>query len=138
MKTTGRFAPSLPTIALLVLLAGAIPSAAQLVGDAPPPAPPGQTPAVHAAAAGKQLQSKEFTLEGGKIWTDTGITLEPGQRIVVTATGTLRYTDAKADNGPEGLARNFKDLLRILPLNEAGRGALIGRIGDADVTQPFL
>jgi len=138
MKTTGRFAAFLPTIASLVLLAGANPSAAQLVGDAPPPAPSGQTPAVNAGAAGKQLQSKEFTLEGSKIWTDTGITVEPGQRIVVTATGTLRYIDAKADNGPAGLARNFKDLLRILPLNEAGRGALIGRIGDADVTQPFL
>src|SRR5260370_39055763 len=135
MKTTGRFTASLLTVTLLVLLALAIPAAAQLVGDAPPPtpAPTAQTPAANAAAAGKQLQSKEFTLEGGKIWTDTGITLEPGQRIVVTATGTLRYTDAKADNGPEGLARNFKDLLRILPLNEAGRGALIGRIGDADV-----
>jgi hypothetical protein len=136
MKTNGRFTASLLTVALLVLLAHAIPAAAQLVGDAPPPT--AQAPAANAAAAGKQLQSKEFTLEGSKIWTDTGITLEPGQRIVVTATGTLRYSDAKADNGPEGLARNFKDLLRILPLNEAGRGALIGRIGDADVTQPFL
>jgi hypothetical protein len=136
MKTNGRFTASLLTVALLVLLAHAIPAAAQLVGDAPPPT--AQAPAANAAAAGKQLQSKEFTLEGSKIWTDTGLTLEPGQRIVVTATGTLRYSDAKADNGPEGLARNFKDLLRILPLNEAGRGALIGRIGDADVTQPFL
>jgi hypothetical protein len=136
MKSNGRFRACFPAVTLLVLLAGAIPAAAQLVGDAPPPA--AQSHAANAAAAGKQLRSKEFTLEGSKVWTDTGITLEPGQRIVVTATGTLRYTDAKADNGPEGLARNFKDLLRILPLNEAGRGALIGRIGDADVTQPFL
>ncbi|HEY1469853.1 MAG TPA: LssY C-terminal domain-containing protein [Candidatus Acidoferrum sp.] len=138
MKTHGRFAASLPTIALVLWLAAAVPAPAQLVGDAPPPTPAAQAPAATAAAAGKQLQSKQFTLEGGKIWTDTGITLEPGQRIVVTATGTLRYTDAKADNGPEGLARNFKDLLRILPLNAAGRGALIGRIGDADFTQAFL
>ncbi len=138
MKTDGRFRPSFPTFTLLLSLAAAIPAAAQLVGDAPPPAPAPQTPAASATAAGKQLQSKEFTLEGSKIWTDTGITLEPGQRIVVTATGTLRYTDAKADNGPQGLARDFKDLLRILPVNSAGRGALIGRIGDADYTQPFL
>src|SRR5208283_4594928 len=136
MKRVGRFAALLSKVALLVLLAGAIPAAAQLVGDTSPPA--AQSPAASVGAAGKQLQSKEFTLEGSKIWTETGMTLEPGQRIVVTATGTLRYTDAKADNGPQGLARNFKDLLRILPLNEAGRGALIGRIGDADVTQPFL
>ena len=32
----------------------------------------------------------------------------------------------------------FKDLIRILPYNDAGRGALIARIGDADVAQPFL
>jgi hypothetical protein len=86
----------------------------------------------------KQLLSKSFTLEGGKVWTDTGVSLEPGQRIVITADGTLRYADAKAANGPDGLARGFKDLIRILPFNEAGRGALIGRIGDPDIAQPFL
>jgi LssY C-terminus len=140
MKTNGRFRSSVPTGTLLVLLASATPAAAQLVGDTPLPAPSPatQAPSANATATGKQLQSKEFTLQGSKIWTDTGITLEPGQCIAVTATGTLRYTDAKADNGPEGLVRNFKDLLRILPLNAAGRGALIGRIGDADITQPFL
>jgi hypothetical protein len=89
-------------------------------------------------AAGKQLTSREFTLSGGKIWTDTGITLEPGQRIVVTAEGKLRYSDAKADNGPEGLTRGFKDLLRILPLNSEGRGALIAKIGDPDVAEAFF
>lgn len=86
----------------------------------------------------KQLLSKSFTLEGAKVWTDTGISLEPGQRILVTAEGNLRYADAKVDNGPDGLPRGFRDLIRILPFNEAGRGALIGRIGDQDVAQPFL
>ena len=90
------------------------------------------------APQAKQIASKSFTLKGSDAWTDTGITLEPGQRIVVTAEGTMRYADAKEDNGPEGLTRNFKDLIRILPFNDAGRGALIGRIGDADIAQPFL
>jgi hypothetical protein len=58
--------------------------------------------------------------------------------VLVTATGTLRYADAKNDNGPDGLPRGFKDLLRVLPFNDAGRGALIGRIGDPDTAQPFL
>ncbi|HUN63630.1 MAG TPA: LssY C-terminal domain-containing protein [Candidatus Sulfotelmatobacter sp.] len=91
-----------------------------------------------AAPATKELVTKTFTLDGGKVWTDTGITLEPGQRVSFTAEGKLRYSDAKADNGPEGLTRNFKDLIRILPNNDAGRGAVIGRIGDADYAQPFL
>jgi LssY C-terminus len=86
----------------------------------------------------KQLASKSLKLDGGKVWSDTGITLEPGQRVVFSAEGSLRYTDAKVDNGPEGLTRNFKDLIRILPYNDAGRGAVIGRIGDADIAQAFL
>jgi LssY C-terminus len=90
------------------------------------------------APPARQIAAKTFTLKGSDPWTDTGITLEPGQRIVVTAEGTMRYADAKEDNGPEGLTRNFKDLIRILPFNDAGRGALIGRIGDAAIAQPFL
>ena len=90
------------------------------------------------AAPGKPLNSKTLILEGSKVWSDAGITLEPGQRVVIQAEGKLRYTDAKTDNGPEGLARNFKDLIRILPFNAAGRGAVIARIGDADVAEPFL
>jgi LssY C-terminus len=86
----------------------------------------------------KQILSKTFTLDGGKVWTDAGISLEPGQRVTFTAKGSLRYADAKADNGPEGLTRGFKDLIRILPFNDAGRGAVIGRIGDPDIAQPFL
>jgi hypothetical protein len=95
-------------------------------------------PAAQASTSAKQPVSSEFTLDGSKVWTDIGITLEPGQRFVVTATGTLRYSDAKTDNGPGGLARGFKDLVRNLPDNGSGRGALIARIGDPDVAQPFL
>ncbi len=98
----------------------------------PKPAAQANTP------SSKQPLSKKFTLDGSEVWTDTGITLEPGQRFVVTASGTLRYSDAKADNGPGGLARGFKDLIRNLPDNASGRGALIAIIGDPDVAQPFL
>jgi len=122
---------------------------AQLVSD-DAAAPKPRTPAAAVQPTGKNsspasatpstklLLSKEFTLEGGKVWTDTGITLEPGQQILVTGDGKLRYSDAKADNGPEGLTRGFRDLIRILPFNEAGRGALIGKIGDPEIAQPFL
>jgi len=108
----------------------AFPLRAQTPADAKSAASPTPTTA--------QIASKTFTLEGGKVWTDTGITLEPGQRIVISAEGKLQYSDAKVDNGPEGLTRNFKDLIRILPYNGAGRGALVGRIGDPDFAQPFL
>jgi len=135
---------------LAVCLSSAAVVSAQLVGDEGAPKPQelanaaDAKPASQAATSstapansGKVIQTKSFTLAGSSVWTDTGISLKPGQRVTVTAQGSLRYSDAKADNGPEGLARNFKDLIRILPENGSGRGALIGRIGDADIAQPF-
>jgi hypothetical protein len=86
----------------------------------------------------KRRISQEIQITGEQSWTATGIEVKPGEHIVVSAKGTLRYADAKEDNGPDGINRGFKDLLRILPFNGAGRGAVIGRIGDAEIAQPFL
>src|SRR5215469_16071605 len=113
---------------------------AQLVQEAAPPqqasakqnTPGAQTP------SGKKLISQEVQLTGEESWIDTGIDVQPGEHVLITATGNLRYADARNENGPEGLGRGFRDLLRALPFNEAGRGALIGRIGDRDAAQPFL
>jgi hypothetical protein len=88
--------------------------------------------------AGKKRISQEVQITGEQSCVDTGIDVQPGEHLLITATGKLHYDDAKEDNGPDGLARGFRDLLRVLPLNDAGRGALIGRIGDKDVAQPFL
>jgi hypothetical protein len=87
---------------------------------------------------GNKRASQEIQLTGDQSWVDTGIDVQPGEHVLITAEGKLRYADAKDDNGPDGLARGFRDLLRVLPLNDAGRGALIGRIGDKDNAQPFL
>lgn len=81
---------------------------------------------------------QEFQITGERVWFDTGFDVQPGERVILTASGKLRYPDAQQDNGPEGLPRDFKDLMRILPLNRSGRGALIGRIGDPEIAQPFL
>ena len=69
---------------------------------------------------------------------DTGIDLQPGEHITIKASGKLRYADATEDASPDGIPRGFKDLLRLLPFSGAGRGALIGRIGDPEIAQPFL
>src|SRR5436853_51975 len=98
----------------------------------------GQNSMKSQTSLGKKRLSQEVQLTGDASWMDTGIDVQPGEHVVITATGKLRYSEAKEDNGPDGLARGFRDLLRILPFNEAGRGALIGRIGDKDVAQPFL
>ncbi len=90
------------------------------------------------APPGKKRLSQEVQLTGEQSWVDTTIDIQAGEHALITAAGKLRYADAKDDNGPDGLPRGFRDLLRILPFNEAGRGALIGRIGDKDTTQPFV
>jgi hypothetical protein len=92
--------------------------------------------------AGSELQERrlfqEIQIAGDAPWVDTGIDVVVGERIDFSTSGSLRYSDAKTDNSPNGLTRGFKDLLRILPFNNAGRGALIGRIGDLEVAQPFF
>ena len=124
-------------------------SYANILHAAPPPGPPStqqQSTAVSSAQISatstppttKRLLSQEIQLTGDQLWVDTGIDVHPGERLLFSASGTLRYADAKADNTPDGLTRGFKDLLRILPFNDAGRGALIGRVGDKDFAEPFL
>ncbi len=123
---------------LLVSTGWPDPALAQLVREA---APAQQTTTQRdnsKSTSRRKRLSQEFQLTGDASWVDTGIDVQAGEHVVITATGKLRYSDAKQDNSPDGLARGFRDLLRVLPYNDAGRGALIGRIGDKDVAQPFL
>jgi hypothetical protein len=139
----------LPVLLAAAALAAIFPAhaVAQLAPDnaaIPAAQPTGkQDPAATSSTAaqtptGKRRFSEEVQITGDQLWSDTSIDVQPGEHIVVTATGKLRYADAKDDNGPDGLARGFRDLIRILPFNQSGRGALIGRIGDAATSQPFL
>jgi len=82
--------------------------------------------------------TQEIQLTGDTLWLNTAIDILPGERLHFSAAGALRYPDANSDSSPAGLPRSFKDLLRNLPLNDAGRGALIARIGDQDIASPFL
>ena len=80
---------------------------------------------------------KQLTLTGSSQWIDTGVDLRTGDTVEIEATGTLQYQGA-APASPDGLQRGFMDLLRILPMKDAGRGALLGRIGDSEAARPFL
>ncbi len=90
-----------------------------------------------AIATAAFAQSKQFEISGASIWTDTGIDLKPDDTMKINATGSLQYIGAKPC-GPEGLQRGWMDLIRQLPNNEAGRGALIGRVTDSPAARPFL
>jgi hypothetical protein len=94
--------------------------AAQLVRDSPRPPQSSkqeaQNPSVLPVPPGKKRISQEIQLTGEETWLDSGIDVQAGEHVLLTATGKLRYADAKEDNGPDGL----------------------GRIGDQDVAQTFL
>jgi hypothetical protein len=141
------FMRKLPSILASLLFAAALPGPihAQLVREGTAPAsqqvaakPGTQNAAAAQTPSGKKRLSQEVQLTGEESWMDTSIDVQAGEHVLVTAVGKLRYPDAKDDNGPDGLPRGFKDLLRVLPYNEAGRGTLIGRIGDKDIAQPFV
>ena len=83
-------------------------------------------------------QTKQMDLQPSDGWVDSGVEFKAGDTIKVTATGQLQYSNAKQANGPEGLPRGFSDLVRVFQLNDAGRGALIGRVGTSDAARPFL
>ncbi len=83
-------------------------------------------------------QSHVMDLQPTSGWMDTSIDLKAGDSIRISATGQLQYSNARQANGPEGLPRGFADLVRDMPLNDAGRGAVIGRIGSGDADRPFL
>ena len=83
-------------------------------------------------------QTRKLDLQPGDGWVDTGMDLKAGDTVRISATGELQYADARQANGPDGLPRGFADLLRVFQFNDAGRGALIGRIGTSDADRPFL
>jgi hypothetical protein len=94
-----------------------------------------QTPLAEPAQAPRI--SRDVTLKVNEVWTTTDLDIKPGERAVFSATGTGRCSAQDPEFGPAGMPRSFRDLLRVLPV-QTGRGALIGRIGEADVAQSFV
>ncbi len=107
--------------------------------DTSAPANPGVQVIEQRTAPAADLSSRRgaytFTVDGGQ-WTDTGVTVAPGDHLAFTASGTAQLTDGRS-TGPEGVARGWKDLLRTFALNSANAGALIGRIGSQAAAVPF-
>jgi hypothetical protein len=88
------------------------------------------------------VTSDQIDLDAAKQWVDTKIDLRAGEKLRLTATGTITYpADKKHPDGrtfgPDGLPRGFGDLIHEYAVGDAGHGSLIGRLGDDDVAQPF-
>jgi hypothetical protein len=104
-----------------------------------PPAPTSAAPTTSAepALTTTRKLASELDVPGASQWIDTGIHVVAGDRLEITAAGSIQNSAAQTA-GPEGYARDWRDLLRALPVNGAGGGALIGRIGDPAAAVPFL
>ena len=88
------------------------------------------------------VTSYQIDLDAAKQWVDTKIDLRAGEKLRLTATGTITYpADKKHPDGrtfgPDGLPRGFGDLIHEYAVSDAGHGSLVGRLGDDDVAQPF-
>jgi hypothetical protein len=87
-----------------------------------------------------QEPAKEVDVSTRDAWVDTGIDLRPSDVLSISANGTVKVTSGKSTTSvaAEGAARGFRDLLKSYPVNKAGQGALIGRVGSSDTATPFL
>ena len=68
---------------------------------------------------------------------DTGIDLQEGDVVRIVAEGPINYPTSKTC-GPGGGERDWADLLRKLPVNDQGRGALIGKMGEGGAVLAFF
>jgi hypothetical protein len=89
------------------------------------------------AADNKELDVNA-SAPSGQAWTDSGLDLKAGDQLTISATGSVEYDNGARSTGPEGLARGWMDLVMQFPVNAAGRGALVGRIGDNPAARAFL
>jgi hypothetical protein len=88
------------------------------------------------------VTSFQIDVDAAKQWLDTQIDLLAGEKLQITAIGTITYpADKKHPDGrtfgPEGLPRGFGDLIHDYAVSNAGHGSLIARLGDDDVAQTF-
>jgi len=90
-----------------------------------------------AAYADSNAKSANVTVSSSPQWVDTGMDVQAGDKLHITAKGTVTMgnnTGVTAD----GAARAWTDTLRALIVPSAGRGALVGRIGNSDAATPFF
>ncbi len=79
------------------------------------------------AATTAGSKSLDVTVSGSPQWTHTGMDVQAGDKLHITAKGTVTMgnnTGVTAD----GAQRGWVDTLRALMVPSAGRGALVGRV----------
>ncbi|MGO9404129.1 MAG: LssY C-terminal domain-containing protein [Terriglobales bacterium] len=97
------------------------------------------TAAIFAAAMGSTVSAqKSYSVEvsGSKQWMDTNIDLRAGEKLQITAEGTITY--AKGNHfGPAGIPRSIADVIHQYAAPNGAHGELIGRLGSGDAAEAF-
>lgn len=75
------------------------------------------------------LRERDVRVNARDAWTDTGVTLRPGQTIYFNATGRVRWGPGRQD-GPAGERNSPRNDARPIPSRPAA--SLIGRVGDGN------
>ena len=87
-------------------------------------------------AALAQTPARQIDISADQDWTDTGVDVRAGDSVAISVTGALALPQGNTVTAA-GAQRGFRDLIKAYPVNEAGLGALIGRIGSSDAATPF-
>ena len=93
--------------------------------------------ALPVAASTASATNLNVTVNGSPQWVDTGMDVQTGDKLHITATGTVNMGNNSGITAA-GAARGWVDTLRALMVPSAGRGALVGRIGNSDAATPFF
>lgn len=102
------------------------------------PAPPSPTAAATAAGSSASSPQGSYSVEvsGSKQWMDTNIHLRAGEKLQITAAGTITY--AKGNHfGPGGITRSIADVIHQYAVPNGAHGELIGRLGSGDAAWAF-
>jgi hypothetical protein len=89
------------------------------------------------ASPGANSTSLNLAVSGSTKWVDTGMDVQPGDKLHITAKGMVTMGNNTGVTA-EGAARGWVDTLRALMVPGAGRGALVGRVGNSDAATPFF
>jgi hypothetical protein len=102
-------------------------------------APVSQT--VAAGVNSSVLKTHAVEVSGQTEWTDTNIDLRSGEKLQITAEGTITYP-ARGNHpaksfGPQGITRSIADVIHEYSVPNGAHGELIGRLGSGDAAEPF-
>jgi hypothetical protein len=138
MKTAKRAAraTSTMTIFALALVSATMCQARPGQQRIPDPDPAAAPPTAVGTNVSAHRESYALEVDGSKQWTDTAIDLRAGERLQITAEGTVTFADGN-QFGPEGIERTIKDVIHAYGVANGTHGELIGRLGSGKAAAAF-